>query len=129
MATLREAALRVLSEAHGALSIDEITQRAQERGLLSSTSKTPVASMGAALYMDSKRNPESPFVQVGPRRFTLKAGVSLLPATARSAAGTSLADQIERHNAAVKQKLLAALKEIHPRTFEHLIARLLERLG
>lgn len=134
MLTLREAAYRVLAEAKGPLSVEEITQRAKERGLLSSTSKTPAASMGAALYVDVKRNPNSPFVQVGPAKFALKPEVltrdAESPPVARAAVRRQdIAEQIEEHNRRVKAKLLAALKEMDPKTFEHLIARLLERIG
>lgn len=130
MPSLREAALQVLSAAGGPLSVEEITERARELGLLTSTSKTPVASMGAAIYVDIKRNPDSPFVKVGPRRFTLRQGIVLRDTRySASTPRSSFAREVDEHNQKVRRKLLDALKEMHPRSFEHLIARLLERLG
>lgn len=128
MPTLREAAFQVLSGAVGPLSYEEITQRAQEQGLLSSTSKTPAASMGAALYMDIKKNPETPFIQTGPGQFALKPGAGKAAAVT-PVAGADLTTQVASHNQKVKEKLLASLKEMDPKAFEHLIGRLLERIG
>lgn len=129
MATLREAALTVLSQANGPLSIEEITERAQELRLLSSTSKTPAASMGAAIYVDLKKNGESPFLQTGPRQFSLKPGVAVPIDSPRTSATKDFATQVDEHNTKIKEKLLATLKEIDPKAFEHLIGRLLERIG
>lgn len=129
MPTLLEAALKVLAEAQGPLSIEEITQRAKEQGLLSSTSKTPSASMGAALYIDVKNNPISLFLQTGPRQFALKPGTAGKLPEPSLASGKDFAVQVDQHNRTIKEKLLAALKEMDPKAFEHLIGRLLERLG
>jgi hypothetical protein len=52
-----EAALQVLKSARRPLTIREITQRAIERGLLTSRSKTPHASMSAALYTRLGKDP------------------------------------------------------------------------
>lgn len=129
MSTLRTAAMQVLAEATGPLSAEEITQRAQEQGILSSGSRTPAASVGAAIYMDIKRNPNSPFVQTGPNRFTLKPGALLDETAPKESVELDLDEEIAHHNQRVKERLLQALKEMHPKAFEHLIERLLERLG
>jgi len=129
MATLRDAAIQVLAEATGPLSVEEITQRALELGILGSTSKTPAASMGAALYIDLKRNPDSPFVQSGPMQFAVKPGRKATSSKSTPPPDRGLDDEVAVQNQRVKERLLGALKEMHPKAFEHLMARLLERLG
>lgn len=46
-----------------------------------------------------------------------------------SSTGSDFAHQVEKLNHGIREKLRSALKEIDPKAFEHLIERLLERLG
>lgn len=48
--TYFEAALQILRSAQKLLTTREVTERALERGLIVSHSKTPIATMAAALY-------------------------------------------------------------------------------
>ena len=50
-----DAALVVLSQSNHALTSAEITAKALERGLVTTTGKTPEASMSAALYVELGR--------------------------------------------------------------------------
>jgi len=75
--SFREAALQVLAAAPldslFDLTVQQITEIAIRRGLISTVGKTPAASMGARIYVDIKRRGDrSPFVQVGPARFSLR---------------------------------------------------------
>lgn len=69
--TFKEAAREVLRAAPGALHAHEIARRALDRGLLSSTGKTPLATMEAALCV-AARNPTGEFVRTAPRTFALR---------------------------------------------------------
>jgi hypothetical protein len=66
----------VLSNENSPLTVDEIWIVAEKSGLLprlQTTGKTPIATLGARLYMSAKA-PESKFVKIGdrPARFALK---------------------------------------------------------
>jgi HB1, ASXL, restriction endonuclease HTH domain len=84
--TFLSPALAVLKEAQVPLTIDEITDRALQRGLLTTTGKTPRRSMAACLYMASKISPDVPVERVfepgsrrarrGSVRWRLRSGAS-----------------------------------------------------
>ncbi len=72
-----EAAFKVLSERNGGpLSVRDITAIAVSEGILKTKSKTPEASMGAALYADTK-TPHSRFRKTGPGSFALQLNLDL----------------------------------------------------
>ncbi len=78
--TFKEAAREVLKVASSPLHAHEIARRALDRGLLSTTGKTPVATMEAALCI-AARAPDGEFVRTAPRTFGLRqAGVTAVVA-------------------------------------------------
>jgi hypothetical protein len=56
--TFLQAALEVLRHADRPLTTREITDEANQRGLLTTAGKTPEASMSATLYMEHRRDPD-----------------------------------------------------------------------
>lgn len=70
--TLREAAIEVLRE-RGPSHYETLTEEILTRGLATSSSKTPAASVNALIAVDIKSNgPKSKFVRVGPGIFGLR---------------------------------------------------------
>lgn len=60
-----EAAYQVLKQAGKPISVNEITSLVLERGMISTRGKTPSATMGARLYVDTNNKGEkSRFVKV-----------------------------------------------------------------
>ena len=73
MASYKDAAAAVLSEAGRPLSAAEITKRAIDGGILDAKGATPEASMGAAIYMEIKKLGEkSRFEKAGSATFKLR---------------------------------------------------------
>lgn len=73
MASYKDAAAAVLSEAGRPLSAAEITKRAMDGGILEARGATPEASMGAAIYMEIKKLGEkSRFEKAGSATFKLR---------------------------------------------------------
>ncbi|MCU0785843.1 MAG: HTH domain-containing protein [Verrucomicrobia bacterium] len=75
--TFLDLAERVLQEENKPLSVEEIWQAAQAKGYTSmvrATGKTPMATLGARMYVDMRDNKDSAFVKMGsrPRRFFLR---------------------------------------------------------
>jgi len=71
--SFKNAAYQVLKLENKPLRVQEITDIAKKRNLITSTGKTPEATMGAQLYTDIKKFGEkSPFIQLGKNRFALK---------------------------------------------------------
>ena len=71
--TLRQAALELLQEI-GPTHYQELTNQILDRGLASSSSKTPAASLNAIIAVDIKRNgSRSEFIRVRPGVFGLRA--------------------------------------------------------
>ncbi|MBK9746636.1 MAG: hypothetical protein IPO91_07605 [Chloroflexi bacterium] len=75
--TFLELAKKVLEEEKRPLSGEEIWQTAQAKGYdvqVATKGKTPIATLGALLYVHMRDNPNSPFLKAGtrPRRFSLK---------------------------------------------------------
>lgn len=61
----------ILSESPSPLRAEQITEELFKRQLWNSTSKTPVASVAAAIYLDIKNNSkETPFVKIDKNLFT-----------------------------------------------------------
>jgi hypothetical protein len=55
-----DAALLVLRTARRPMTVEEITERAIEKGLIAPKGKTPVATMRAALYVHVREVSDSP---------------------------------------------------------------------
>ena len=73
-----DAAIQVLQEAGEPLRVEAITERILSRGLWQTAGKTPVATVGAALYTDVKRRGSaSPFVRRGSGTFGLRQAAAL----------------------------------------------------
>jgi uncharacterized protein len=75
--TFLQLAVKVLEEENQPLSVSEIWQVAINKGydkLVDSKGKTPLASLGAMMYVDVRDNPNTHFVPLGarPKRFILK---------------------------------------------------------
>jgi hypothetical protein len=75
--TFLDLAQRVLGEEKRPLSVEEIWHIAEAKGYASqlrATGKTPMATLGARLYVDMRDNKDSIFVKAGarPRRFYLR---------------------------------------------------------
>lgn len=69
--TYRSAAAAVLKAAKGPMTCHEVTELALKRGLITTTGKTPAASMSAALYSAIRTDPEGAIRRVyepGPTR-------------------------------------------------------------
>jgi restriction system protein len=69
--TFKQAAGKILQQSGTPLHAHEIARRALEAGLVSSSGKTPNATMEATLCV-AVRGKDSPFVRVSPRTFGLK---------------------------------------------------------
>ena len=70
---VREAVILVLEESNTALHVNEITKRILSRKLWNTSGKTPVATVGARIYSDIKKNGDaSRFVLYAPSTFGLR---------------------------------------------------------
>jgi restriction system protein len=119
-----EAAERVLNEfGHKSpMHYREITAKALQQSWISTSGKTPQASMYSQLITEIRRDKNHGrlprFVQHGKGYFGLSKWM-----------GRGLAFEIEQHNRRVRQKLHAHLLKMDPGEFEDLIGRLLAELG
>lgn len=98
----------------------ELAERALESGLIDSAGATPDATMGAQLYIDIQKNPQSRFKKVGRGKFVLREAQD-------SAASAEVI--IERQNELVRAALKARMFEMDPTQFEYLAGDLLKELG
>ncbi|MBN1445058.1 MAG: winged helix-turn-helix domain-containing protein, partial [Candidatus Omnitrophica bacterium] len=70
--SFKRAAYEVLKSNNKPLNMQEITNIAKKKGLLTTLGKTPENTMGAQLYTDIKKSGAgSPFVQLGKNKFGL----------------------------------------------------------
>ncbi len=113
----KDAAYKVLKTADQPLHYKEIATRAMQQGLLTTSGRTPEATMGALLYTDTLRD-DSRFERVGNGRFQLKVKRQ-----------TRLVEQIEAVNQETRKKLRELLAKIHPQKFEVLVGSLLQAMG
>jgi len=119
-----EAAEKVLNEIgrKSPMHYPDITLNAIEHGWLSTSGKTPQASMYSQLISEIRRckdRGEHPrFVQHGEGFFGLSRWM-----------GRGLAFEIEQHNRRIRQQLRARLLKMDPTEFEELIGLLLTELG
>ncbi|MDR1011185.1 MAG: restriction endonuclease [Opitutaceae bacterium] len=118
--SFKKAAEKILREADGPLSPQEIVERALDAGLIETDGATPGATMGAQLYVDLRRNPKSPFRKVGRGKFTLRSV---------QASASSAEVSIDNQNRLVRESLLKRLLAMEPAQFEIMVAELLEKLG
>ncbi len=71
--TFKDAAYQILREVRTPLTAKEITKIAIEKNLIKTSGKTPVATMGARIYMDIKRKgTNSLFMKVEHGKFGLR---------------------------------------------------------
>lgn len=70
--SFKEAALTILMREKRPMTAVEIADIATKEGLIVTTGKTPHASIVGQISTDIKRNPDTPFVSIGSRTYTLK---------------------------------------------------------
>ncbi len=117
----KDAAYEVLKSEGRAMSYAEITQIALELGLINPQGMTPEASLSAQLYTDIQENGlSSAFRREGPGMFGLAEWESEVDTISRMA-------EKQRHE--VKRQLKNVLSNVDPYAFEHLIGRLLGKMG
>ena len=112
-----DAAYEVLKQARKPLHYTEITQRALQAGILDTKGQTPEATMGARLYVDTKR-PDSRFERVPGGLFTLAVGRP-----------SEIAQRIADLNRRTREQLHERLMQLPADRFEVLISQLLLALG
>jgi len=107
---------------NNAMHYRDITKKAIEMGWLSSTGKTPEATMNAQLVTDLKRTKTNGepgrFIRTSPGCYSLVKWM-----------GSGLPYEISKHNREVKKKLLIHLMTLNPAQFEELVAQLLAEMG
>lgn len=68
---MKQAAKKILEDAEGPMTANDITQKAIDDGLIKSTGKTPAATMQAQLSVDIKKD-DTAFLRVRPGTYGLK---------------------------------------------------------
>lgn len=119
-----DAAERVLREAGRELHYKEIAERAIKQGLIKPGGATPAATLTAVIGQDiarcKARGEPQRFVRPKPKRGHIGLAEPL---------PKNLAQQITEHNAKVRTELLKRIKGDGAKSFEKLVANLLEQLG
>jgi HJR/Mrr/RecB family endonuclease len=113
----KDAAYEILKSSGKSLHYNEITNVALKRKILTTSGKTPHATMGALLYTDTLDD-DSPFQREGKGKFALK--FSSL---------TGIEQQIKASEVIAREQLRNHLLQMHPQKFEELIRALLEVMG
>lgn len=119
-----DAAEKVLDQLgnRNSMHSSEITVKAIEQGWLTTSGKTPEATMNAQLVTDLKRakakGEPGRFVRTSPGHFSLVKWM-----------GTGLPYQISKHNRDIHKKLHSRLMNLNPAQFEELIGHLLAEMG
>ena len=103
--TFKEAAREILKGSPAALHAHEIARRAIARGLLSTTGKTPLATMEAMLCV-AARAPDGEFLRTAPRTFALR------PLGASPAAASTPATEPENGATQVKVPHFPTYEEV-----------------
>jgi len=114
----KDAAYEILKEAGKPLHYNEITNLAQQKGILNTAGLTPHATMGALLYTDTLK--ENSRFRRGDEKGTFALQV---------AAPKGIQQQIETIQKQVRKDLRQHLLKMHPQKFEELIRSLLEEMG
>ena len=122
--TFLEAARLILSEEadRSPLHYKEITTRAIARNLIETQGLTPEATMYAQIITSVNKAEAQGDVS----EFT-RAGKGMVGLTEWE--GSGAAAEIQKHNAEVRQKLLAKVLEMDPSKFEEMLGRLLAEMG
>lgn len=119
--TYKEAAYEVLKTEGRPMPYAEITQLAGEWGLINPNSMTPDASLSAQLYRDIQQlGLASRFRREGPGLFGLAEWEREVD---------TLTQMAQRHRQQAKQQLLNVIQHMDPYAFEHVVGRLLGKLG
>ena len=113
-----DAAYRVLRWADEPLHYAEIAKRAIAGGLISPEGKTPDATMGSRLYVDTKKE-GSRFKRASKGTFTL----------AEREHGDEITDQVQHLNRRTRTRLRRLLRDMPAEKFETLVGELLIALG
>lgn len=113
-----DAAFRVLSRADEPLQYAEIAERAIAGGLIAPEGKTPDATMGSRLYVDTKKE-GSRFKRASKGYFTL----------AERERSDEITDQVQRLNRRTRARLRRLLRDMPAEKFETLVGELLIALG
>jgi restriction system protein len=127
---LKEAIIKALKEAAKPLHVTEITRIITDTGLWEPGGMTPMDTVGAAIYVDIKRNGAmSVFTKVAPRTFALRKpheiGVGTVPAPALTLVSSQTASQVsEPDNSAT-----SAYPARESLTFTDSAQKVLEELG
>jgi len=121
--TFFDASLKVLREAGGGpLHYREIARLAIESGYISSSGRTPEATIGAILYTHIKKaeaaDQEPKVSQVGRGQFVLSTKVKRGPLKV-----------LEEMNENVRSELSERIANFHPQAFENFIGALLSNIG
>jgi HJR/Mrr/RecB family endonuclease len=114
----KDAAYEILKEAGKPLHYSEITDLAQQKGILDTTGQTPHATMGALLYTDTLK--ENSRFRRGDEKGTFALAVP---------GPKGIKQQIESIQKQIRQDLRKHLLKMHPQKFEELIRSLLEEMG
>lgn len=114
----KDAAYEILKSGGESLHYNEITDRAIEAEILSTSGQTPHASMGALLYTDTLKE-DSRFRRGDRKGFF---GLGIEPPT-------DIQVQINAIKSRVKKTLRSRLQKIEPRKFENLVKSLLDEMG
>lgn len=112
------AAYKVLEDAGEPLRYEEIARRAQALGLLTTSGKTPEATMGSRLYTDVKKE-DSRFEHVAQATFSLR----------RRARIDDIGRRVQKLNEATRKTIQKRLLEMPADRFEALIGELLVQIG
>ncbi len=120
-ATFKDAAIEILKKSEKALTAEEIVGEAFRQKLIEPEGKTPVASMGALIYTDIKKNPKSKFIKASKGKFKLRASLSDLE--------NNTEEIIEEHNRKAIENLKKRLSTIDPFLFEQMKGDLLSKIG
>lgn len=119
--TYKEAAYEVLKTEGRPMPYAEIAQLAGEWGLINPNSMTPDASLSAQLYRDIQQ------LGLGSRFRREGAGIFGLAEWEREV--DTITQMAQRQRQQAKQQLLNVIQRMDPYAFEHVVGRLLGKLG
>lgn len=114
----KDAAYKILKEVDGPLHYNEITDRALQKGILTTSGQTPHSTMGALLYTDTLKE-NSRF-----RRGDSKGTFAL-----RTEPPSDIQRQINAIDTQVRKTLRKRLLQMKPRQFENMVKLLLDEMG
>jgi len=114
----KDTAYEILKDAGEALHYNEITDRAVEAEILTTSGQTPHATMGALLYADTLK--ENSRFRRGDRKGTF---------ALQTEPPSDIQRQINAINTQVRKTLRKRLLQMDPRQFENLVKLLLDEMG